>query len=159
MATEIRGSDGIRVELSGGATPPARPPGVPRFGSEHVRAVSVDREPLDTGGLHHSATASHDPDTFTGTSDVRDQLLDPSWWPRHCIACPARSVMSVGWRRRRGVHGQMTVRNPCPRSTSCTAWSAWSRPHVEVMRVPSRSSPFCQCSTSAGTALLGATEP
>jgi hypothetical protein len=71
MATEIRGNGGIRVEHDwrGYAAGEAARRGAARgvaLGAEHIRAVSVDRAPLDTGALRNSATASHDPDTLTG---------------------------------------------------------------------------------------------
>ncbi|RSM61920.1 hypothetical protein DMH04_53470 [Kibdelosporangium aridum] len=71
MAIEIRGNGGIRVETDwrGYTAGEAARRGAARgvvLGAEHVRAVSVNRAPLDTGALRNSATASHDPDTLTG---------------------------------------------------------------------------------------------
>jgi hypothetical protein len=70
MAIEIRGNGGIRLETEwkGDEVTPNARRGAARglgLGAEHVRAVSVDRAPLDTAALRDSATASHDPETLT----------------------------------------------------------------------------------------------
>ncbi|TCO64385.1 hypothetical protein [Actinocrispum wychmicini] len=70
MPVEPRGNGGIRVEsewrgyAAGEAARRGAAQGV-ALGAEYIRAVSVDRAPLDTGALRDSATASHDPDTLT----------------------------------------------------------------------------------------------
>src|SRR2546421_63386 len=68
MAFEILGNGSIRLEWNGDAVDLAAHSGAARglaLGAEHVRAVSVDRAPLDTGALRNSATASHDPEALT----------------------------------------------------------------------------------------------
>jgi hypothetical protein len=70
MAFEVRGNGGIRIETDwkGDAAGEAARRGAARglgLGAEHIRAVSVDRTPLDTAALRNSATASHDPDSLT----------------------------------------------------------------------------------------------
>jgi hypothetical protein len=70
MAIEIRGNGGIRIETDwkGNAADESARRGAARglgLGAEHIRAVSVDRTPLDTAALRNSATASHDPDSLT----------------------------------------------------------------------------------------------
>lgn len=70
MAFEARGNGGVRIETTWkGDTADSRArDGAARglgLGAEHVRAVSVDQTPLDTGALRNSSTASHDPETLT----------------------------------------------------------------------------------------------
>lgn len=68
MATEITGNGRVRVEWNGVAIEEAARHGAARglgLGAEHVRAVSVDRAPLDTAALRDSATASHDAESLT----------------------------------------------------------------------------------------------
>ncbi|MCP3799745.1 hypothetical protein NLX83_10795 [Allokutzneria sp. A3M-2-11 16] len=68
MAFEVRGNGGVRVEWNGKQVGDAAHAGAVRglaLGAEHVRAVSVDRAPLDTAALRNSATASHDADSLT----------------------------------------------------------------------------------------------
>ncbi|GAA5104801.1 hypothetical protein [Haloechinothrix salitolerans] len=68
MAFEVRGNGGVRVEWNGKQVDAAAHAGAVRglaLGAEHVRAVSVDRAPLDTAALRNSATASHDADSLT----------------------------------------------------------------------------------------------
>ncbi|GGM65210.1 hypothetical protein GCM10012275_39690 [Longimycelium tulufanense] len=68
MAFEIRGNGGIRIEWHGENVSATARRGTVRglaLGAEHVRGVSVDLAPLDTGALRNSATASHDPGALT----------------------------------------------------------------------------------------------
>ena len=70
MAFEVRGNGGIRIETrwDGEQIADAARHGAAHglgLGAEHVRAVSVDRAPVDTAALRNSATASHDPEALT----------------------------------------------------------------------------------------------